>query len=759
MTQSMMSNLLVIAQAATPGTGISSALSAHVAWWAGGLIVVIGLLVIGLGDLTRLSVKRIWAISSVSFAESLRRRVLWITPLAILGVIIVAQLQRPVDEQDAIRQTIRTALFATGLLVTVVAIVLASTNLPKEIDTRVIYTVVTKPTTRLEIVVGKVLGFARVSAAILLIMGLFTWGYLHVRAWAMTRAIRQQLQTADLSASRRPALEHYARFGLLRARDLHSADSFQVYATLPGASENDIRWMYSKENYVVVPFMVSVDDLAPGWRKGMPYPQLNPVEIDLYLHGMAAPDWHPAKAAQGSADAQALNDNGGGASTAPSTVAAASPASTVTPPGPAAMGDHRPRVNVSLVDRFMTPLIEPRYLVNALNVPVSADPSQPLRVVVPGRYAISTTGVRPFFVAIMGVTDGSFIGAGPNAVHLVIRPSDGSPPREVQPLSANALAPMIEPTKSGQTPERSLVTQSVATAAGSAVLASQPCQPLFIGRRGRALFEQSGAGDSTSGWSVFSFHGAVPQELIDGKVPFEFRATIRRSGDDASIVSDDVTHLLVCARDRRTGRTSATVEVLPETNRTASFYLPLEWVRSGDFDVAIRDLTPGHFLGLRNDTVAMVANTQSFAFNLFKSLLSLWMLSVLVVCIAVFCSTFLSWPIAIVLTVVILMGRWGVAQVGDTGDIRHSFVQQMFPGASAEGAKVVSSSVSALTQYMNAIAKVLPDIEGYTITTDVEQGVAMPGGELGKAAAVTFGFGIPIIVLGYLFLKFKEVAP
>src|SRR5690242_8470835 len=158
-------------------------LTANIHLILAGVIVLVGLFVIGLRDVTRFSLKRIWAISSVNFAESIRRRVLLITPLAIIGVIIVSQLQHPVDEADAIRQTIKFCLFATGMVVTVVTIILACTNLPKEIENRVIYTVVTKPTTRLEIVLGKILGFARVSATILVIMGVFTWGYLELRAW------------------------------------------------------------------------------------------------------------------------------------------------------------------------------------------------------------------------------------------------------------------------------------------------------------------------------------------------------------------------------------------------------------------------------------------------------------------------------------------------------------------------------------------------------------------------------------------------
>src|SRR5688572_27147563 len=123
-------------------TGLLSALPPiimdHLGWWIAGLIVVIGLLGIGMKDLSRFSLKRAWAVSSVCFAESMRRRVLWITPLAIIGVIIVSQLQKPLDAQDAIRQTIKFCLFATGLVVTIATIILAATNLPREIENRVI---------------------------------------------------------------------------------------------------------------------------------------------------------------------------------------------------------------------------------------------------------------------------------------------------------------------------------------------------------------------------------------------------------------------------------------------------------------------------------------------------------------------------------------------------------------------------------------------------------------------------------------------
>src|SRR5438477_9107022 len=171
-------------------------------------IVLVGLLGVGLKDVLRFSVTRAWAISGVCFQQSIRRRVLWLTPLVILGVLTVAQFQKPIDPQDAVRQTTSYCLFATGLLVAIVTIILACTNLPQEIENRVIYTVATKPTTRLEIVVGKVIGFVRVSFWILVIMGLFSWGYLRFRDWRLRSEIRAQL-AGPTDANSRPTLASY----------------------------------------------------------------------------------------------------------------------------------------------------------------------------------------------------------------------------------------------------------------------------------------------------------------------------------------------------------------------------------------------------------------------------------------------------------------------------------------------------------------------------------------------------------------------
>src|SRR5207244_1514439 len=132
-----------------------------------------------------------------------------------------------------------------------------------EIENRVIYTVVTKPTTRLEIVLGKVVGFARVSLAILVIMGIFSYGYLAVRAWNMQRYIGDRLESSNLPAPMAATLAEYQKTGLLTARTLEKPDDLQIFAHLPEDSSSRRYVASGGEGSFLIPFKLSKEDLIP----------------------------------------------------------------------------------------------------------------------------------------------------------------------------------------------------------------------------------------------------------------------------------------------------------------------------------------------------------------------------------------------------------------------------------------------------------------------------------------------------------------
>jgi hypothetical protein len=694
-------------------------------------IVVVGLLVFGLKDLLRFSPARVGAISGVSFSESIRKRVLWVTPLAFLAVVIVSQFQKPVDELDAIRQTTKFCLFATGMLVTLTAIILACTNLPKEIDNRVIFTIVTKPTTRLEIVLGKVLGFAYVSASILIIMGLFTFGYLHLRSWAMQREIRDRLATGSADVALKPTLEHYVTAGLLNAKEFHQVSGLDFYSRRPATNDDRaFRWSSSAaEQSIAVPFEIPVGNLPATDEEAK---QILPLRLVAEL------------AARSTSGETAIEDPS--AAPLPATRPATAPATLPTTqsvripylPGKApqggtdgvAVGPQTPAVILEIQDRDFFTLVAPQGINGGKSMELIPNQIQILSVDLPAtvmpairNMSIDGKTVR-FHIVLRGTVAGFEYGVRPGGVRL-----------------GNA----------GRTTEEMFAEEY------KAVPASRDGVPLvFRGRPGTHGQQLRGDKPGVAPVAIYRFRNQ--NVAATGTVPVEIRSFIERSGvdDDDEMLTD----LQVRVVNRSSDVTSEPVVLHPENGRTAYANLPASAMAGGNFDLEFKVTSPGHWIALTNLNVGLVSADRSFGLNLFRSLLILWLLSVLVVAIAVFCSTFLSWPIAVVLTVVVLLGRWGVIQLGDA--LQPGIGRQVVTDVGLRGAaesQVVSNSVESLVWGLRAFSSVLPDINRFAVTADIERGIWIPSGAIFDALIVLLVFGLPLIVLSYLIFRSKEVAP
>jgi hypothetical protein len=116
-----------------------------------------------------------------------------------------------------------------------------------------------------------------------------------------------------------------------------------------------------------------------------------------------------------------------------------------------------------------------------------------------------------------------------------------------------------------------------------------------------------------------------------------------------------------------------------------------------------------------------------------------------------------------VLTLVLLLGHWGVTQLGDATapGIGNQVANDLgFRGDTAAArAMVISRTVEGLARGLNILSAVLPDVSQFSATEDLERGQIIPVARLMDALKVVIGFGLPIGVLAYVFLKFKEVAP
>ncbi len=694
----------------------------NLGWWLFALSVVLGV-AFGAADMARFSWSRVWALGKICSVEAHRRKVYWITPLAILGVVIVSQLQRPLDEQDAIRQTVKFCLFATGLVVATTTIILACTNLPREIDNRVIYTVVTKPTTRLEIVIGKVIGFARVSAVILIIMGVFSFGYLCVRSWTMQRALAQRLETGDIPVTSVVSAKYYRDAGLLNAKKIELPDDVQIYGRMPDESTGRRYMAGAGEGSVQIPFDVDPAKITPA---GSDEPGSNGLVVIARVGYVK----------QGAATQPA-------ATPAPATTQPVAGATTVPYYGPFVIPpEERQRIMAGAA-----PVTEPGISIEVLDANQnhlgSAVPPPPLKVLeLHNRDGLSEVPayIDPkiakqlkgrIFIRVTGLSAD---------VEYYVDPSAPRPPVSLGVISDPPLPP-LEAARDAKDPKLAAA-------------------PIFQGRSG-TFGQQLRGGKDRQTVAIFGFRDA-PVKAADGKAPFEMRVGIERSGADEPENPEfaEPTTVSVRVRNHGTGQVSDEAIVQPESNRTVFFTMPASAMEGGNFDLLVRCLTKSDYLGLAPKSIVLITAQQPFAWNLFKSLLILWLMAILITAVAIFTSTFLSWPIAVVLTLVILLGHWGVQQLGDaTAPGIGAQVVTDFQVRDPAKAEAVKRTVENLSSFLNFIATILPDISRYAAVEDIERGISIPMDKMRDSLLVTLGFGVPLVLLAYVFLKNKEVAP
>lgn len=131
-------------------------------------------------QIVHISPRRIWSLSTLTIRESLRQKILFVFIIfAVLFMFAGWFLSGAADRPDLqIQSYIDFVLKAISWLVIPIMLLLSCWSLPEDIRLRTIHTVVTKPVYRIEIVMGRMLGFTLLGTAILLVMG--TVGYVWI---------------------------------------------------------------------------------------------------------------------------------------------------------------------------------------------------------------------------------------------------------------------------------------------------------------------------------------------------------------------------------------------------------------------------------------------------------------------------------------------------------------------------------------------------------------------------------------------------
>jgi hypothetical protein len=127
-------------------------------------------------NLQSLRVRRIWALTKLSFKEAIRRRVLYAFSFFLI-VFLFASWFVPYKPEDQVRTYVGVVYLSMTYLLLVAAAILAAFSIPNDIRLQTIHTIITKPVERFEILVGRFLGFTALMSLVLLVMTTLSLAY------------------------------------------------------------------------------------------------------------------------------------------------------------------------------------------------------------------------------------------------------------------------------------------------------------------------------------------------------------------------------------------------------------------------------------------------------------------------------------------------------------------------------------------------------------------------------------------------------
>jgi len=161
-----------------------------------GFVVLAKVLWLLIPEIFAMRSRRLYAIAKLAVLEATRRMwAPWVV-IVLFGVILAfthwflpAPQQRPAELG---RIFVGTLTLLCMLLLTVMVTVLAPLSLPQDIQAQTIYTVVSKPVRRLELIWGRILGYMAIVTVLVLIFGGVSLAYLSRNIGGTIREIEDQ---------------------------------------------------------------------------------------------------------------------------------------------------------------------------------------------------------------------------------------------------------------------------------------------------------------------------------------------------------------------------------------------------------------------------------------------------------------------------------------------------------------------------------------------------------------------------------------
>lgn len=255
-----------------------------------------------------------------------------------------------------------------------------------------------------------------------------------------------------------------------------------------------------------------------------------------------------------------------------------------------------------------------------------------------------------------------------------------------------------------------------------------------------------------------------------GDIETPVRGSIILRSPDESIESQRIYFLVKESVDRKL--ISRTISGF-RNNQPATLDVFKDIVMNEKLEVIVRCEDSQQYLGMGASDLTLQANERSFAWNFAKGYISIWLQMVIVICFGVMYSTFLSGPVAMVATLATL-------SLGLFGDIIDRYFKVEYSGGgpiesiirmpTQKGVmidldlgnvaleKVIHNIDYVIMYGVSSLKGVFPNFSRLGTSDFIVYGVDLFDGLLLRHCAITLGFFLLTSLVGYFFVKTREMA-
>ncbi len=192
----------------------------------------------------------------------------------------------------------------------------------------------------------------------------------------------------------------------------------------------------------------------------------------------------------------------------------------------------------------------------------------------------------------------------------------------------------------------------------------------------------------------------------------------------------------------------------------------------GYLAIEVRCLEPNQYLGMAQDDLYILSSQGQFWANYLKGMVGIWLQALVLTAIGVWAGTFLSWPVALLMTIFFFVAgqvAFGSLQefamhTGIGGGPFESLVRllghenMMNPLAATPGVMTAKALDAIVMPVMSRLVYIVPNFGGMDVSNTVAEGFAVDSRLLRDNLLTALAYALPFSVAGYFILKNREVA-